>query len=199
MSHTSQFLMDRYLPNVPFNNNLRTRFELHKEIFDKLIEDFDKVFNDYRIISLTSKITKSVSEYKIGNYDTSLVFAWFIIESFLLDKWEDWLKTKNKIYSSRAKRINKERYNKLKDYPISVISNILELEGGIPLDLFKKIDEIRSKRNKIVHQDQEFRCIDENCRDAFDVIKELFFEKSGIDLNISGNYGWSGLFLNPRE
>ena len=52
-----------------------------------------------------------------------------------------------------SKRINRERREYLtgRDFPISLVSNLLELWDVLPFPLFDDINSVRGLRNKIVH------------------------------------------------
>jgi hypothetical protein len=53
----------------------------------------------------------------------------------------------------KQKRINSKRAEFLtgREFPASVMSNLLELWEVIPLTLLKEVDSVRGFRNKIVH------------------------------------------------
>lgn len=105
---------------------------------------------------------------------------------------ENFLESKNQIFHNGVKRINNERMNmfiKGRDYPISVISNFLEIEGVIQLDLLKKIDKVRGFRNKIVHQDPDYICEPDHCVLSMEIAVELTLE--GHPFFITLNKGYS--------
>lgn len=102
-----------------------------------------------------ASFAKSLSEYKVGNYETSLILAWFIIEASLSNIWESHLDSLNCDVPDGHKRINSKRRDLLtgRDLPISVVSNMLELFGILDHGLFVDIDTVRRYRNRIVHAD----------------------------------------------
>jgi hypothetical protein len=78
-------------------------------------------------IRMLSDITKSIHEYKIGNYSTSLVLAWFNIEIFISHKWRELLRSKNKSRTDETK-ITQSRLKEFdgRDYTINTVLNIFE-------------------------------------------------------------------------
>jgi hypothetical protein len=100
-----------------------------------------------------ASFAKSLAEYKVGNYETSIVLAWFITETAISTLWESHIDGQNRDVGSGRKRINRERKDFLtgRDFSISIVSNVLELSGVLDHSLFKDIDSIRGYRNDIVH------------------------------------------------
>lgn len=114
---------------------------------------FERVIASPGLEKSLASFAKSLSEYKVGNYETSLVLAWFIIEASLSNLWESHLDSLNGDVGSDRQRINSKRRDFLtgRDLPISVVSNMLELFGILDHGLFVDIDTVRRHRNKIVH------------------------------------------------
>lgn len=114
---------------------------------------FERVIEVPGLEKSLASFAKSLSEYKVGNYETSLVLAWFIIEASLSNVWESHLDSLNCDVGPNRKRMNSDRRKFLtgRDLPISVVSNMLELFGLLDHRLFVDIDTVRRCRNKIVH------------------------------------------------
>lgn len=202
LSVASQFQRARFISSYPMgiplimDTRLAHRFLVSEAVFRKLFYEFDIVFQDLSIIRMIAKLMKSLSEFKIANYDTSLVIAWFIIESLLNKKWDDWLQSKQVELDDNKKRINRKRFDTLlgRDYTISVISNILELSDILTFDIFEQINQIRTVRNKIVHQnDHSNTCSAEECCTALRIATNLIEEKIGFKINLNLSYSVSGL------
>jgi hypothetical protein len=100
-----------------------------------------------------ASFAKSLAEYKVGNYETSVVLAWFITEASISNLWESHIDTLNKDLAAGVRRINRARKDFLtgRDFPTSIVLNMLELFGIIDHDLFTDMDSVRGYRNKIVH------------------------------------------------
>jgi hypothetical protein len=137
-----------------------------------MTEKFELIVSDKNLVSLLSELSKSFSEFKIGNYTTSLTLAWFVIESALINKWVEFLDSKNIIYSDNSKRINPKRKESLMRPDINVIANLLELTDVLNFPLFKKIDTVRGYRNKIVHRSHDYVCKVEDCTMALEIALE---------------------------
>lgn len=180
-SISEKFQLSRYLSYFSNVNQIFTnpiflgRQIVSKAVLDSLANDFDSIYDNESLVSMFSELIKSISEFKIANFNTSLVIAWFIVESIINAKWRTWIQSKTSINETGKDRINSKRFEKLegRDYPISVKMNILELNGLLPIELFLKLDEMRSQRNKIVHRNQNFRFTLENARAAIENTNEL--------------------------
>jgi hypothetical protein len=105
-----------------------------------------------------ASFAKSLAEYKVGNYETCIVLAWFITEAALSSLWESHLDGLNGDLPGGGKRISSDRKHFLtgRDLPTSVVSNMLELFGVVDHGLFEDIDSVRGFRNKIVHPTKKF-------------------------------------------
>lgn len=114
---------------------------------------FERVIASPGLGKPLASFAKSLSEYKVGNYETSLVLAWFITETSLSNIWQSHLDSLNREVADGRKRINRSRRDFLtgRDLPISIVSNMLELFGILDHGLFVDIDTVRGYRNKIVH------------------------------------------------
>lgn len=161
------------------------RKEIPKKVFDRLNFDFEKVFHKYEYIELLSQTTKSISEYKVGNYSTSLVISWFIIESYLMDLWKNLIDSNNKTFSDGKKRINSDRFKNLSRFPIGQVLNFLELSGSITYEEFIEIDDLRNYRNDIIHVNKKYEYTSEHCWTAFKIIQNFISKDTGIDLELN--------------
>jgi len=111
---------------------------IKKSVLDKLSADLNMISNDERLIRLLSQFTKSISEFKIRNFDTSLVLSWFVIESIINDKYHPYQTEKEKKENSHPTGV-KRKIEILKENEIMSDEFALELQ------------EIREVRNKIAH------------------------------------------------
>ncbi len=161
------------------------RREIPKKVFDRLDIDFERVFHKYEYIELLAQTNKSLSEYKVGNYSTSLVISWFIIESFLMNLWKNLIDGKNKTFSDGKKRVNSDRFKKLNRYPIGQVLNFLELCGSITYEEFIEIDDLREYRNDIIHSNKKYEYTNEHCWTAFKIIRDFISKDTGIDLELN--------------
>jgi hypothetical protein len=179
--------------NLPFQ--YQNRMIISETVFAGLANNLETIIQQKYLVHMLSGITKALSEYKIGNYTTSLTLSWFIIESILSRKWTTFLTSKDQIYSDNCQRINRDRKNYLTngtDFTICAITNILELTDFLPFTLYKKIDTVRGYRNKIVHQNQNYKCEPEHCVMALEIVKELLLEDTGIDIFLNLSISISG-------
>ncbi len=184
----------RFVDGLPVGYDPRTqhRVIIPRQVFENLTEKFEFIVSDKNLASLLSGVSKSLSEFKIGNYTTSLTLAWIVIESILIRKWEELLDSKNTTYTDNSKRINTDRKKILMRSDISVIANLLELTDDINFPLFKKVDEVRNYRNKIIHQNPDYVCKFEHCTLALGTALELLLEKVPFPITVPLSIQLSG-------
>lgn len=184
----------RFVDGLPSGYDPRTqhRVIISKQVFEKLTEKFEFITSDKNLVSLLSGISKSLSEFKIGNYTTSLTLAWFVIESILIRKWDDLLDSKNTTYTDGSKRINPKRKEFLMRSDISIVANMLEMTDNLNFPLFKKIDEVRGFRNKIIHQKSDYVCKFEHCALALETALALLIEKMPFSITVPLSIQLSG-------
>ncbi len=199
-SYAEKYVEGRFLSNYDttddkywhhYDRRIKQRIVIGKETFSRLKKDLSKLFsheNPYELISIFSDYTKSLSEYKILNFNTSLVLSWFIIEKFINKYWENFIDSNPAIIDSKRKDCLQD----YRTYTIAVKSEILEFNKIITLEQYKKINRLRVKRNAIVHQNSK-QVTSEECGLAFDLIKEFIFKFSAIDLKINTSYSVSGI------
>lgn len=158
-SIASVFQMGRYLSSyhsglpIQYDPKIMMRQVLSIETIRHAVDEFAKVIAAPGLEKTLSSFAKSLSEYKVGNYETSIVLSWFITEAALSQLWSSHIDKLNTDFPDGSKRINSERKGFLtgRDFTIIKISNLLELWGALPLAQFQDIDVVRRVRNKIVH------------------------------------------------
>lgn len=206
--------LNQYLSDLPISLDQRitVRPEIKLEIFQKCYDDFNQIINNHEAIQILSQLNSAVSEYKNLNFRQALILAWFNIEYFLNKKWIELLESKQFIIDEKRKRINKTRREFLtgQEFSSSIISNLLELNDVINIDLLKKIDNVRKKRNLVVHghdlkeelidkikekpSKKRVKIIDTNdCWDAFQIIMEFIKNEYNIEIKISEGFQYSSL------
>ena len=173
--------------NEDMIDELVGKIQVPKRVFNKLNSSLSKIYSNQSYIKKLSVYAKSLSEYQRKNYSNSLILSWFIIEPYLYAEWEKFLDSKNKTNEDESKRINKTRKEYLMNgsqYPISVISNMLELFDVLEFKNFTIIDQVRKNRNRIVHQDELYDCKLEDCKKAIDITREILEKEMRIDLSL---------------
>jgi hypothetical protein len=158
-SIASVFQMGRYLWSyrwgVPIESDpqIMMRQIISIDVIKYAANAFAKVVASPGLDKTLASFAKSLSEYKVGNYETSVILSWFITEAAISNLWKTHIDGLNTDLTTGQKRINRERRDFLtgRDFTISLISNLLELWGAIPHAQFQDIDTVRGFRNKIVH------------------------------------------------
>lgn len=144
-----------YDPSRSFEEDERIvgRRVLPRSVFDRTIEQFEKVCHDYDKIQLLSQVTKALDSFNTMDWAASLVHAWFVIEVFVNSMWIAYLSKRSDELKNGAKRIDRKRRETLlgRDYTASIMTNVLELVGEIDHDVYQKIESVRQKRNNVVH------------------------------------------------
>lgn len=163
----------------------------------EIIQEATSIYKDIAgndwLIALVSSLNKSISEYKIANYDTALVLSWFIIESIIADKWSQWILSKAEETSGRINSARKERLIKGRDYPISVKLNMMEMNEVISLHIYKKLDQVRGNRNAIVHRDKDYWCPQEDAQSAIEAANTLIENHFALKLHLNLSFSWNSI------
>ena len=194
-SIASYYQLGRYASMYPIDPRADPRMfarqPLQREIFDALFATFSAATRDVSLLRNLAAVTKSIAEYKVGNYGTSLVLSWFVCETQLSVAWRAFLDASNREFPDGSRRVSGDRRNTLtgRDYPISVVSNLLELSGTLPFKTFRTVDAVRGYRNRVVHQDPGFMCGPAHCQQAIGLALELALKDS--DVQVTPNLGFS--------
>lgn len=156
---------------------------LSKEVFDQLNESFQKVSSDITLVKRLSQIAKAYHEFENGDFSYGLLLAWLTIESIVMEKWNNLLSDKNTTFPDGRERINSKRKQFLegRDYPISVVINMLELHDYLTFEEFYKINAIRIYRNKVVHEGPAYICSSEHSEKAIVLAWKLTTEGTEIE------------------
>ncbi|WP_438483344.1 hypothetical protein [Oleiharenicola lentus] len=112
-----------------------------------------------------SSLSKAVGEYKGGNFSTSTVLCWFILERCLNERFAAYLETKMETLDQKP-RITSERRKFLTGsaFSAAVVSNVLELADLLTHEQFLRINEIRKMRNDIAHSLKDDVVTVDRCR-----------------------------------
>lgn len=199
-SVASGFQMGRFKSSyarIPIQNDPRImmRQVISSEALANAVNQFRFIVEKPGIEKVLASFTKSISEYKVGNYETSVVLAWFISEGVIHKMWMDRITALNRDVGGGQQRINRERKEHLtgRDFPVSVVASILELCGLLPFNLFKDVNTVRGFRNKIVHGDPTYSPKAIEAQLAITTALELFRTSYQVDFTPNLSYSVSGL------
>jgi hypothetical protein len=106
-------------------------------VLQKACDSFSKAFS-LNIEDVLSSFLKSLSEYKSGNYGTSIILSWFLIEKGINEIWRDHLETLNVTLPNGKKRINADRKKNLTGRDRGFKSEVHQ-PGSEPLPAFEAI------------------------------------------------------------
>lgn len=197
-SITSHFLNGRYLSDYNHPHSLESdsritfRSEISLEAIDCAATKLFDVFSKDGSIRHFTSIAKSIGEYKIGNYDTSIILAWFAIESIINELWENHIGSLNTTSMNHRPRISSERKKALtgSSFEASKIIQMLELFGILSFDTFEKLKTVRQNRNNIAHI-QKIALTAEKAGEAISAAQEMIFLLWGIEFTPNLNYSIS--------
>jgi hypothetical protein len=176
--------LSSFLPGVPIQHDPRIsmRQVIFLDVFKHLSSLFSQVIDTPGLEKTLAIFAKSLSEFKIYNYETSIILSWFITETVINNLWHTHIENLNKVYKEGEKRIDKDRRKLLegKDFTMNIITNMLELWELLPYSLFKDIDKVRHYRNNIAHGDKKFNPTVKNARLAMRVAHAMIEQEWGL-------------------
>jgi hypothetical protein len=193
-SLASVFLMGRYLCNyrdgllLEVDPRLSCREVISLDAISHASEQFTRVISQTGCEKVLASFAKSISEYKVGHYEASIIFAWFITEATINHLWSTHLKSPRKGVPGGKKRVD----TKKKAIFVSEKINHLKLSGVLHSDFFTQVDKVRKCRNKIVHTNTSSPGEDEAVL-AIAVAQEMIVRKWKITLNPDLRYSIKGL------
>ncbi len=138
---------------------------------------------------LLSYLNRFVSHYKDHLFLEAFVTSFFLVEVLINELWDRYLIENNE-------RLNKKRkeYLKGRDITLAIKTNILELNNKISSTLFQRIDNLRGKRNKIVHDIEKLalkgELYSDDFEDMFETTNELLFLVEGFKTRLIGGYSF---------
>jgi len=196
-SVASVFQMGRYGSGWAIEHDPKTmmRQVISIDAIEHASIKFTKVLASPGLEKTLAAFAKSLSEYKVGNYETSVILSWFITEAVISDLWKTHIDSLNADLSEGRKRINRERRDFLtgRDFPISLISSLLELWGVLPHAQFLDIDAVRGFRNKIVHGYDSFAPGPKEAQLAMNTGQAMIDRRWGLRFTTNTSYSVVGL------
>lgn len=165
---------------------------LQLDTIQAAVTQLDSAITKAGLLDVLASFAKSITEYKLGNYDTSLVLSWFIAEGILRQLWERTLSEIRVAHEGDPPRINAKRMEALLegvDYTSAVISNSLELLGIVESSLFRDIDSVRRMRNRIAHVDRRYKATAEDAQKAISTANAL--TRQFFDFEFTPHFGFS--------
>jgi hypothetical protein len=200
MSITSTYQFCRYWPfyaGVPPRHDPRiiSRLTVPSTTISKVVDHYRVLRSHDRAISRVSSLCKALAEYKVGNYETSLVLAWFIIEGILAQTWGHYIDTKNVTFPDGSKKIPSDLRERFmgRDYPVSVFSSVLLLEDIIDKKTFDAVTQARKTRNDIVHQKKGFQCNHHHPEHALQLAAQMITGLYKVPIRLNLTFSISGL------
>ncbi|SDX47344.1 hypothetical protein SAMN05518669_10512 [Variovorax sp. YR634] len=199
-SYAALHLNDRHLgnhnPELPLsvNPNLAHRNVIKNDVIEHAVSRFKKAVAQPGLIEILSSFAKSLTEFKDGNFETSLVLSWFLIESHMNMRWKEYLNSINKEIPPNKKRINADRLKLLtgNNYTASIVSQQLELADLIDWKTFSLIDSTRKIRNDLAHVQGTKATLDQ-ARTALTVTHSLIETRWNLDFPLNDSLNIAGI------
>lgn len=111
-SIASVFQMGRYASNYPtgipiqYDSHLTMRRVISIDVIEHAANRFALVVASTGLEKTLASYAKSLSEYKVGNYETSVILSWFITEAAASHLWRTHVNGLNRDIDAGRKRIN---------------------------------------------------------------------------------------------
>lgn len=168
-----------YDQNQKFLSDDRNEYRqiIEKHVFELAFEKFNEVYNA-RLINELNLISKSLHEYKSGNYEASIVISWSLLENYI-----------GNLYSSQFPKQSlalRIRSYFLKTKYVGTRAQLVALKnsGTFDRELYKRLDSVYKKRNHFIHDLESVSL--EKAGQALVLCNELIVNtKTKIDINIS--------------
>jgi hypothetical protein len=170
-------------------------------VIERAADLFAKVVDSPDLAKALGSFAKSLSEYKVGNYDISIVLSWFISEAIITELWGEYVDTMNRDLPSVGKRIGADRRQFLtrRDLSVRWMSNLLELWEQIDHADFLDIDMVRGYRNSVVHPRHDRQIGAAEAQLALKTAQSLVNRRWAFDLRPNLNYSVPSLWPSPRR
>ena len=147
--------------------------KLSLELLDQIL-----IHEDLALIEIVEAMYFATFRYSENRFGEALILAWEVCEQLIYVTWENFLRDR----SIRGKR--KERLEGV-NYTVSIMVEILELNGELAHELYLDLDTARSARNSWVHKMQMpgYGEVDKAFRSA----EKLLLQVKGISLSLITN------------
>lgn len=202
-SPDSVTISDRSPRRTQFLTSSTNPLVVPNHILQSVNRAFASATSVFERVDVLSELAKSLASYKSGDFTTSLVLSWFLLERFIESMWARNLEELKGEFENGLKRFNSDRRKSLEDhrsYPISVKLQILELNRRITFGQFTELDLLRGKRNDIVHprkrkvRDEMAKNESDICTRAFQLLEHFLETDFDIQLALGKSYSHLGVY-----
>jgi len=136
--------------NMFLEHSIRPYISIKKEGILKICEVAEKISRDEEIATCLLLLIESNTCFQYSQYIQSYVLSWTILEKYLNHLWEYALK-ENKISKNRIKKLTSS------EWKINQIIEVLNINGLIDNEKYKLLNELRKKRNNLVHEGESVK------------------------------------------
>lgn len=157
-----------------FPENIK-KIAIPKKCIDYLCSYYlTKLFNDELLLQLVVKVGQSLSMHNIGNWSSSIVVSWFVVEWYIGRLWDDFI-DKKFITGDRKRLLNG------RDYTASIVIEHLHLQDIIDEENYLKINKLRKNRNKIAHEFINVNVDKNDSIEGLDLCKWVLYKISELE------------------
>ncbi len=152
-------------------------------LLDRILSAEDKA-----LIQMIEAVYLAACRCTEKRYGEALILAWGVCEQLLSSAWKVFLDD-----IKAADRLRKKRKDKLKgrDYTISVMTEILEMNDRIDHDLYLSLEDVRKSRNNWAHQ--MIVPTADHVGKAIEAAESLFLQVKGIHVSVGGIFARGGV------
>ncbi len=163
--------------NISFPRNI-----IELEVVEKSFEFLDQILlkSDKTLLQMIESVYFAAYRYLERRSGEAVVVAWTVCEQLLSAAWSSLLEDTKSLGRMTGKRRDKLQG---RDYTASVMTEMLELNDRIDIDLYGRIEVARKARNDWVHKTREPNNseVSESIRTALDLLHKF----KGVRLHLS--------------
>jgi hypothetical protein len=108
-----------------------------------ILKQLEKIINDKKIIKSLHILHLSYYHFNNFEFNSSFTLSWINIENWIFNMWMEYISNK---------KIPRDITNKMINMNIDIICNMLFFSNYIDENTYIKINNMRKKRNKIIHK-----------------------------------------------
>lgn len=171
----------------------RTRIVIQLDTVKHSFDLLDKILTSAvpDALLLTKLIYLAATNYYEHDFPTALTLSWTVCEKLLRIIWDSYIASSHAPIGAAGKpkeRINKERKKMLtgRDFTASVMSEVLELAGPLKHEIYRKLSEVRRRRNAWLHSMEPISGM--IAREGIRAAELFFKEVSQIELDVHLSY-----------
>ncbi len=122
------------------------RKEVPKETIEEILNKAEIVARDQKLAELLIFLIEGYTHYANSEYSHSFIINWLIVERYLSELWEDFIKERQVIGDRKRKLKNPVQWG------TDHILETLNLAGKLDDESYELLIDLKNKRNRFVHK-----------------------------------------------